>query len=263
MASANVGDKFGKLTVVSFYESVRDSGSIKRMASVSCDCGNVLGVEKYNLTNGNTSQCQECARKSRAKNRVTHGHSDSKKNENPIGYSCYTRWQAMKRRCYSEADKRYKDYGGRGIRVCDRWLHSYENFLSDMGLPPAIGYQIDRKDNDGDYEPGNCHWVSQSENSRNKRNSRFITAFGKTATLSEWAEETGIKRETIARRLNSGLCAESALDTKLKKPGATRRVRCPSGEYDTITDMAKAVEMSISGAHHRVNSERYPDWCYI
>lgn len=212
--SVQIGDKFGKLTVISLFEDRRSSGSKRFMAECSCDCGNTVISEKYNLSSGNTKNCKECSNLSRSAKHTSHGSSISMKDDNPAGYNCYTRWQSMKRRCYKEYDSHYKNYGGRGIKVCERWLNSYENFLADMGLPPTIEHQIDRIDNDGDYCPENCRWVSRTENARNRTNNKFITAFGKTMTQSQWAEETGIKRETIAMRMKRGWSAELALAKK-------------------------------------------------
>lgn len=189
----------------------RSSGKNKSMVSCLCDCGSVYDYEQCNIVSGNTKRCKECSRSFKVKARTTHGHSISNKDADPDGYNCYTRWQAMKRRCYLETDRRYSDYGGRGVKVCGRWLESYENFLEDMGLPPERSYQIDRIDNDGDYCPGNCRWVTNVQNARNKRSNKLITAFGETLTQAEWAERTGIKRETIAMRLKRGWAPELAL----------------------------------------------------
>jgi hypothetical protein len=78
----------------------------------------------------------------------------------------------MKTRCYNEKAPKYPNYGGRGIKVCDRWLHSFENFLADMGPKPGPEYSIDRKENDGDYEPGNCRWATPTQQAQNRRERR-------------------------------------------------------------------------------------------
>jgi len=212
--SVSIGAKFGLLTVLSFVDEKRYSGSIKRMACCECECGTLVKVEKYNLSSGNTTKCLSCSNESRKEKHLKHGNSIAMKEDDPLGYNCYTRWQSMKRRCYKEYDSHYKNYGGRGIKVCDRWVDSYENFLEDMGLPPLLSYQIDRIDNDGDYSPENCRWVSVKQNANNKTNNKIITAFGESMTQAQWAEKTGIKRETISMRLRRGWSAELALSKK-------------------------------------------------
>lgn len=108
----------------------------------------------------------------------------------------------MIRRCYKETDNNYKDYGGRGIRVCDAWKKDCCNFYKwakDNGYEK--GLQLDRMDNNGDYCPENCHWVSPSDNAYNKRNTRLITYKGETKTLRDWARETGISKYILADRI--------------------------------------------------------------
>lgn len=209
----SVGDVFGKLEALECYRELRPSGGWKYLTKLRCECGNIRIVETGNLKKKSFNpECLQCS--GNPSGILSHGNSYSKRNEDPAGYNCYTRWQSMKRRCYKEYDSHYKNYGARGIKVCERWLNSYENFLADMGLPPTIEHQIDRIDNDGDYCPENCRWVSRTENARNRTNNKFITAFGKTMTQSQWAEETGIKRETIAMRMRRGWSAELALAKK-------------------------------------------------
>jgi len=87
----------------------------------------------------------------------------------------YKAWKRMKNRCYNKNDNRYHDWGGRGIRVCDRWINSFTNFLSDVGLRPSDKHSLDRIDNNGNYEPNNCKWSTGSEQSRNRRNSTSST----------------------------------------------------------------------------------------
>lgn len=255
MSVVNVGDSFDSLTVMGFEDGVRASGSKKTLAVCKCECGNEVKVEKCNLTSGNSKRCQNCSRKVRGGKRSTHRASLSYKEREPEKYNCYTRWQSMKRRCYKEYDSHYARYGGRGIKVCDRWLNSFETFFYDMGLPPSKDYQIDRIDNDGDYEPSNCRWASREDNARNKSNNRMIEAFGKTQTLSAWEVEVGIKRETIAMRLNRGWIAEDALSKS--KP---KKYTDGSKKYSSLSDLAKNYSISISGANSRIKSESFPSW---
>lgn len=124
----------------------------------------------------------------------------------------YQTWLSMIYRCYNVDHASYPNYGGRGIKVCDRWKNSFENFIADKGERPE-GYSLDRIDNDGNYEPSNCRWSTRLEQANNKRNNRFIEINGKTLTVAQWSDETGIPRSTISRRLNEmNMPPEQALD---------------------------------------------------
>src|SRR5204863_7300664 len=100
-------------------------------------------------------------------------------------------WSSFRQRCTNPKDKSWGNYGGRGITVCERW-HVFKNFLADMGPRPP-GYQLDRIDNDGGYQPGNCRWTTSSKNNNNKRTNRRITYLSKTQTTTEWARELGMR----------------------------------------------------------------------
>lgn len=133
-------------------------------------------------------------------------------------YQC---WAHMKARCNDVNHPAYKNYGGRGITVCTRWLNGFEFFFADMGKKPSKGLEIDRIDNDRGYDPGNCRWATRSQNARNKRPKtlgqhgvRFLTAFGKTQCLSEWAREFGHSCALLCYRLRNGWDIEKALRTR-------------------------------------------------
>ncbi len=115
----------------------------------------------------------------------------------------------MKKRCLCKTNRAYKDYGGRGIGICDRWL-KFENFLLDMGEKP-INMTLERINNNAGYAPENCKWATRTEQARNKRNARYVTAHGKTQTIQEWAEETGMTYYTIYLRLRRGVPCEQAV----------------------------------------------------
>ena len=131
-------------------------------------------------------------------------------------------WWNMKQRCSSKKDKAYSSYGGRGIKVCKRWVNSLANFYADMGPRPK-GYSLDRIDNNGNYEPSNCRWASHKDQCRNKRTNVNITAFGKTQCLTDWSIESGINKSTIYSRLKRGETIEMAL-TQKPRPGSQRKV---------------------------------------
>src|SRR5690606_33915955 len=119
----------------------------------------------------------------------------------------------MIQRCENPDSTGWSHYGGRGIRVCARWK-TYENFLADMDRRPSSKHTLDRIDPNGDYEPSNCRWLTMKEQENNRTNNRLLTFQGRTQTLMQWAEETGLKRETISKRLDRlGWSVEDALST--------------------------------------------------
>jgi hypothetical protein len=129
----------------------------------------------------------------------------------------YGVWAAMLRRCRNPNTKDYPNYGGRGIRVCERWS-KFANFYADLGPRPSRNHSIERRENDGNYEPGNCYWATRAEQANNKRNNRLITAHGKTQTLAQWASELRMTPYAITFRLRSGWNVERALS----EPAAER-----------------------------------------
>lgn len=123
----------------------------------------------------------------------------------------YVLWVQIKQRTGNSNDRSFPSYGGRGIRMHPPWAKSYEEFFAYIGRRPSPRHSLDRKDNDGHYEPGNVRWATPVEQSRNKRNNNLLTAYGKTQTITEWASELGIYWGTIASRLKSGRTVEQAL----------------------------------------------------
>lgn len=116
------------------------------------------------------------------------------------GTSTYSSWTNMKQRCFNPKHIQFADYGGRGVTVCDRWL-GFEEFYGDMGTCPE-GHSIEREENNGNYEPGNCHWATRTEQCRNRRTNKPLTHEGRTQLEIEWAEELGMSHKTLNRRLN-------------------------------------------------------------
>ena len=129
------------------------------------------------------------------------------KNPHPL----YTVWQGMKRRCYNKGFKQYSSYGGRGIKVCDRWKNSFASFIQDMGERPD-GYSIDRIDNDGDYSPENCRWASRRTQSLNRRDTRIVTINGVDYKAHVLSELSGLKTDTIMERAKKIDSLEELLD---------------------------------------------------
>lgn len=187
MENIKVGDKFGRLTVIS--GPTKKNG--RRAFSVSCECGETRLVMGYSLSSGNTKSCG-CLSRETAKAKATkHGmHS----------HPLYSTWDGMMARCYNKNAVRYCDYGGRGITVCDRW-HDPRNFIADMGDKPAADYEIDRKDNNGNYEPGNVRWATRAENARNLRVTVRVMHNGIEKHILDAAKDSGIHADTLRTRI--------------------------------------------------------------
>ena len=178
--------RWGKL------EYIKEAPKIDRYRKVicRCDCGTVITAILTNLRRGNTLSCG-CLQKERAASaKYIHGYRNT---------TTYKSWTEMRGRCKNESNHAYYRYGGRGIKVCNRWS-SFILFLKDMGeCPPNMS--IDRIDNDGDYEPGNCRWATKKEQARNTSRNIIIEYKGEKKCLASWAESCGIKAATLRKRL--------------------------------------------------------------
>lgn len=145
-------------------------------------------------------------------------------------------WKGIHKRCYNPNSSIYRHYGGRGIKVCDRW-HSFSNFLADMGPRPTPKHSVEREDNNGDYCPENCVWLLRKYQNRNKRNSRILTFNGVSQTVADWADQLGVRASMIHSRLNEyGWSVERALSEP-----PNRRPNKLAGKH------AKIIEMYGSG----------------
>lgn len=186
-----VGKRFGRLIVLEYAG--------EKKWKCQCDCGETTVADGDSLRSGNKRSCGclQTEMYKRAKC-VKHGESNS---------PTYIRWLSMKRRCYYPKNVGYPNYGGRGIKVCDRWLgeHGFENFLVDMGEAPSREYSLDRIDVNGDYTPENCRWATWKEQSNNKRTNRKFTHNGRTHTVTEWCEELGLNLHGVFSRIHRGL----------------------------------------------------------
>lgn len=133
----------------------------------------------------------------------------------------YRSWGAMVQRCTNPKNPAYHDYGGRGITCCARWM-SFENFLADMGVKPD-GLTLERKDNDGHYDVGNCRWATRAEQNRNSRHCRLLTHGGETLRIGEWAKRLGISEPKLRDRLNKGWPLDKALTLPPSKHNSVAR----------------------------------------
>lgn len=203
-----VGKRFSRLLVIAKAEyHVNPNGEKVAKWLCVCDCGKEVKVRTFSLNSGNTKSCG-C------------WHKEAHLKHGMIKDVVYKTWCWMLGRCNNPNDKRFGDYGGRGIKVWEKW-YQFENFYVDMGNRPD-GCSLDRIDVNGNYEPGNCRWATQKEQSRNKRTNRLIEFNGDTKCLSEWAEMYGITNCTLRYRLESGWSIEKALTTLVRKPLPTR-----------------------------------------
>src|SRR5574342_481002 len=197
------GLTFGSLVVVSQVSQRASNGGV--IWTCRCTCGQFVNVAGGDLKKWRPDQILSCGcRRHEAgqKNR-THGASDSPE---------YAVWANMLDRCRNSDHAAFQSYGGRGISVCERWW-KFENFIQDMGLKPSPDHELDRKDNDGNYEPENCRWATVQEQARNRRSTRLITFMGRTQCLTAWADELGISKESLHWRIEQwGL--ERALSTR-------------------------------------------------
>jgi hypothetical protein len=131
----------------------------------------------------------------------------------------YAAYHSMKWRCKPNGG--LANYGGRGIRVCERWLESFDNFLADMGQRPSKFHSIERLDNDGNYEPENCVWATRRQQARNKRSNVFLRRDGKSRIVSDWLAESTISHATFTRRMASGWDVDRAISTPPRRKSSS------------------------------------------
>ena len=193
------GQRFGRLLVIQ-YAGLNKHRKAEWLCK--CDCGAQKTSLGRELQVGNTRSCGCLRRDGAAARHITHGQT---------GTPGYISWASMKNRCYNTNTPCYCHYGGRGITVCDEWRNSYETFIKDMGPRPSTKHSIERVDNDGDYEPGNCYWATWAEQARNKRTTRMLTFKGATKPLATWAEQFGIPYTALAERIQKRWTTERAL----------------------------------------------------
>lgn len=235
------GGLFGRLTVTSF--SHKDKFGLP-VWNVLCSCGKEKQVSSTNLR-GSTKSCGCLRRESSANRLTTHGLSLTK---------TYKIWKGMISRCYYPMATGYANYGGRGIKVCDSWRDSYQNFLSDMG-ECEDGFSINRIDFDGPYSPDNCTWSDIKTQNTNKRNNREVTHLGETLCISDWAVRLGVQEASIRRRLDMGWSDEKSIATPFvvgqKTMGVTLTI---DGETKTLVEWAVIAGLDPSSVRQRLKN---------
>lgn len=190
-----VGYKFSRMTVIEY--------SLSHRWVCRCECGKIKEVNAGALNTGRVKSCG-CLNLERVRK---HGHSAGGKRS-----KTYKVWDGMKARCYNPRAAFYDLYGGRGIKACDRWLHSFENFLADMGERP-VGKTLDRINSDGDYEPSNCRWATPFEQQNNRSNNKWIEYGGRRMTYAQWGREIGLPKNCISDRVRLGWSVEKIITT--------------------------------------------------
>ena len=200
-----LGKRFGRLTVISKADPIKEgsSGRLRPAVLCKCDCGKEKVVRIMCLKRGSCVSCGCLARDNASKRLLKHGMTHTR---------LFSIWDGMLDRCYHSYSIMYKNYGGRGISICDEWLKDFINFYHwaiDNGYEDDL--TIDRINNDGNYEPSNCRWATYKEQARNKRNNHTLTFNGETKTISEWAETIGIPASTLGNRIYKGMPIERAL----------------------------------------------------
>lgn len=198
------GKTFGRLNVLEYAYSKNS----RRYWKCKCKCGNVVYISTNDIKNNHTKSCG-CLRKEVAKKNFIESHTT----HNLTNTRLYNIWRSMKKRCYLKTHQAYKDYGGRGIKVCDEWKNdfmSFYNWAIENGYKE--GLTIDRINNNGNYEPSNCRWTTLKEQQFNKRNNIFLTYNNETKNIYEWSAITGIKYCTIWWRYKIGWKIEDILE---------------------------------------------------
>lgn len=195
------GMKFGRWTVLGVAPNHITSGGYSvAMWDCVCECGTRRAVRGNDLRLGKSVSCG-CYL---VDNPVSRKHGAT-------GSHLYMIYHGMRARCYNPNNDDYKHYGGRGIKICDEW-QDYETFQSwALRNGYVDGLTIDRIDVNGDYCPNNCRWITMDEQKANKRNTVYVTAFGETKRLVEWAKEYGMKYQTLEKRIKNGWLIEDAL----------------------------------------------------
>lgn len=194
------GQRFNRMLVISRADS--DKNGNARWNCV-CDCGEERTVHSQSLRNGSTQSCGCLNKDSRP---VKHGAS---------GEPVYKAWHGMIQRCTNKGHHKWHRYGGRGITVCERWL-KFENFIEDMGTRP-VGMSVDREDNNGNYEPGNCRWATPLQQGSNRSTNVYVLIDDELLTLSSAARRFGIHKSTVMNRIRSGWEPLKAVTTPVKK----------------------------------------------
>ena len=205
------GERFGKLLVEKYlYTNKRR----KAVWKCKCDCGNYIEVPSERLSTGNTRSCG-CLHIESSRNNIKRAIEKQTKYKTEAEKIIYKTFNGIMKRCYNKKCKAYKNYGERGIKVCEEWLKDNSLFYTwSLNNGWKKGLSIDRIDVNGNYEPNNCRWVSNLIQQNNKRNNKYLTFKGETHTEAEWSRILNIPLGTIADRIRRGYPIEKVLNNK-------------------------------------------------
>ena len=201
--------KINSITVEGTFIKVKHGKNVK-YANCVCECGVKFESFLGHVKDGHTKSCG-CRRISSAKKSfTTHGYTVGK-NLHPT----YKTWRGIRNRCLVTTNPKFSRYGGRGIKICKRWM-DFKNFLADMGVKPTPQHSIERINNNGNYSPKNCKWATTAEQSRNRRSNIWLEFKGEKMICADWAKRVGINYATLKYRIKAGWSAEKVLCTPLR-----------------------------------------------
>ena len=231
----NQNDRFWRLV---FKEMVPGLRRRAKYGVFVCDCGTQKEMCISNVVLGRSKSCGCLSVEVAGDGTRTHGMT---------GTPEHRTWNNMLNRCRNPATSRYERYGGRGIRVCERWW-SFENFYADMGPRPSDKHSIERNDVNGNYEPGNCRWATKKEQSWNTSRNLFVEYNGERKCVSEWCELTGIAYSTFIQRLRAGMPLDKVFDTR--EDGLNKRSIYVDGVSKLTTEWMRDAGIPISSFYH-------------
>ena len=234
-----VGRRFGRLLVTGITTDTL-------LIQCACDCGVIRAMNKYSVSSGRAASCGCFRREHSSVMWRKHGKAESVE---------FATWLKIRNRCNNTRDISYKNYGGRGITVCERWEHSFENFYADMGDRQSNQYSIDRIDNNGNYEPSNCKWATRSEQAKNRRQKHYEHA-GKKLTLLEWSAKTGIARGVMYSRIRLGWPIARVISepTGTKSPQNTAKLYKYKWKQLTLLQWARLLSIPIGSLKSRIRA---------
>lgn len=226
-----IGEKFGKLTI----EQLAGKNNRGYLVECLCECGNRRVFAIKDLRSGNNKSCGCLAYK--------HGKTRTR---------IYRAWSNMKKRCNNEQHKDYRNYGGRGIKYCEKW-ETFDGFYDDMGEEYADNLTIDRIDVNGDYTKANCRWITVKEQGNNKRNTRYFEYKGEILTLTDIADKYGVKYKLMKDRINTlGWSIEQAVE----EPKVVKETITFNGVTKEIGEFAKERGMT----YHQLKKRLMRGW---